>query len=144
MRVLVPVDGSSYSMEAVNKALDYAQMKGAEIYLLNVVPPVAEFSYGLWPSQGEALRDGLMKRAEEIVAEAKAVLVENGITPRCIAKDTINTVAEEICDFAENEGIDLVIIGSRGFSELSRFLMGSVASRVARYCPCSVLLVRMS
>ena len=47
-----------------------------------------------------------------------------------------------ICDLAGNEGADLVVTGTHGRTGVSRLLIGSVAERVLRHAPCSVLVVR--
>lgn len=143
MRLLVPVDGSQHSMEGVNVALDYAKMKDVEIYLLTVVPPLGDITDDFTLSQGDVVKSSLMQNANETNEKAKAVFMANNIIPRCIVKNTVNTVADEICDVAENEDIDLIIIGSHGLRGLSRFLMGSVASKVVKHSPCSVYVVKM-
>jgi len=143
MRLLVPVDGSKHSMEGIKVALDYARMKGAEVSLLTVVPPITDITYGMTPSQGDSVKGTMMQKAEEIITEAKKACEENDVRPQVMIKDTSNTVAEEICDVVESENIDLVVIGSHGIGGVRRFLMGSVASRVVRHCPCSVFVVRV-
>jgi nucleotide-binding universal stress UspA family protein len=50
--------------------------------------------------------------------------------------------AEEIVNFAGTEKIDLIVIGSKGMGATERFFLGSVASKVVRYSPCSVYVVR--
>ena len=47
-----------------------------------------------------------------------------------------------ILELAEEQGADLVVVGARGATGLQRFLMGSVASKLAHHAPCSVLIVR--
>lgn len=53
------------------------------------------------------------------------------------------SVPDAIIDFAETEKIDLIVMGSRGLSVSSRFKLGSVATQVVKYSPCSVYLVKM-
>jgi len=50
--------------------------------------------------------------------------------------------ADSILTFAEKEGVDLIVMGSRAKTGLDRFLIGSVASKVVAHSKCSVLVVR--
>ncbi len=141
MRVLVPVDGSKSSLEAVNAARELAKTKGAGICLMTVVPPIADFDYELSASQREAVKRSLMLHAEEVIEEAKEVFTGNGIIPRCVVKTDSNSIASEICNFAEREQIDLVIIGRKGLTRLNRAVMGSVTARVIGCSPVDILVV---
>jgi len=143
MRVLVPIDGSRHSAEAVDIALDYAKSKAIEIYLLSVTPSIADMDSTLSDSQIEDLSSSLLHGREALLEETRSYLESNGTTAKCVARITSGSVAEEICDFAEKEEIDLVVIGSRGLREFSKFPMGSVATEVVRYSPCSVFVVRI-
>ena len=49
---------------------------------------------------------------------------------------------EEIINYAEQENIDMIVIGTAGHSGLERFIFGSTAERVVRRAPCAVLTVR--
>ena len=82
--------------------------------------------------------------ANTAVKHALEVLDAQNVVPsgsRTVA--TSISVPDAIIDFAETEKIDLVIMGSRGLSTSSRFKLGSVASQVMKYSPCSVYLVKM-
>lgn len=69
---------------------------------------------------------------------------KDNIASRCAkAISTSVSVPDAIIDFAESEEIDLIVMGSRGLSSSSRFKIGSIASQVIKYCPCSVYLVKM-
>ena len=54
----------------------------------------------------------------------------------------VNSVIASIIDYATNENVDLVVMGTRGKTGLKRFLLGSVANGVAQHAHCPVLLVR--
>jgi len=89
--------------------------------------------------------DTFEKRADEIVKQACDILYAASVTSSC-AKNIVTSVsiADAIVDFAETEKIDLIIMGSRGLSPSSRFKLGSVASQVIKYSPCSVYLVKLA
>ena len=53
-----------------------------------------------------------------------------------------SSAADKIVDLAETGKHDAIVMGSQGLSNLKRFLMGSVSTRVSQYAPCTVILVR--
>jgi len=144
MRVLVPIDGSRHSAEAVDIAIDYAKAKTVEVFLLSVAPSTVDMDIALTDAQREEISAALLKGSEALLKETESYMEGHGITPQSILRVTANSVAEEILDFAEKEAIDLVVLGSRGLREYGRFPLGSVATEVVRYCPCSVFVVRLT
>jgi nucleotide-binding universal stress UspA family protein len=52
------------------------------------------------------------------------------------------SAADEIIRYAKEKGVDLIVVGTRGRSGMSKALLGSVASKIVTYSPCSVLVVR--
>ena len=52
------------------------------------------------------------------------------------------SAADEIIRYAKDKGVDLIVVGTKGRSGMSKALLGSVASKVVTYSPCSVLVVR--
>ena len=145
MKILVPVDGSAHSMEALKVAVDFVKTKGAAVSVISVAPYIGGMEdHEISPSRRERHMEGLEKRSEEAVKQACEVLSAETIVASC-AKTVVTSISvpDAIIDFAENEGIDLIIMGSRGLSASSRFKMGSVATQVVKYSPCSVYLVKM-
>lgn len=146
MKIMVPVDGSKYSMEALKVAMDLAKMKSAEICVISVAPYIGGMNdHEISPARRERHMDTLEKYADEIVKKACDVLsAENISTSSCRTLLTSISVPDAIIDFAEKEKIDLIVMGSKGLSTSSRFKMGSVASQVVKYSPCSVYLVKIT
>ena len=56
--------------------------------------------------------------------------------------ETSMSAADEIIRYAKEKGVDLIVVGTKGRSGMSKALLGSVASKVVTYSPCSVLVVR--
>ncbi|WP_121743213.1 universal stress protein [Natronorubrum halophilum] len=78
--------------------------------------------------------------AEEVIAEAKAFAREY---EREVTTETeIGAASETIISYAEEHGVDHIVLGSHGRRGLKRFLLGSVAERVARRSPGSVTIIR--
>lgn len=144
MKILVPVDGSKYSTEALYTAISYAKKLGAELYVVTVVPWTEDIDFEITVTDREVLRKGIEERGESIVNKACDIIAGENIKSYCKAIITSISVPDAIIDFTEKEKIDLVVIGSRGLTPSERFMMGSVASQVVRRSPCSVYVVRKS
>jgi nucleotide-binding universal stress UspA family protein len=83
------------------------------------------------PEGGE--RDALLRRSRD-------TLREHGIDPVLVARD--GDPAEALIQTARDEGAELIVLGNRGSSYVSRALLGSTAENVVRHAPCDVLVVR--
>ncbi len=142
MKILVPVDGSKYSTEGVKVALDYAKTKGADITLMTVSPFVAGLDLEISAKEMASLNESMKRRGEEVLANAQNILKAEGVSSKTILSSAISA-ADEILGTAEKDKTNLIIIGNRGLGgAASRFLMGSVASKVAANAPCSVYIVK--
>jgi len=144
MKILVPVDGSQYSMEALDIAYDYAKTKGANIFLINVVPYIEALDLEISASEREKVNQSMEKRADYVVQQACGILAGKDVIATCrhIVKST--SVPDAIIDYAEKEKIDLIIIGTHGRSGFEHIIFGSTAEKVVRKAPCPVLSVRPS
>jgi nucleotide-binding universal stress UspA family protein len=142
MKILVPVDGSKNSMEGVRVALDYAKTKGADITIMTVIPFVSGLDLEISAKELESLTEKMNQRAEEVLESAQGILKAEGVSSKTILSSAISA-ADEILGTAEKDKTNLIIIGNRGLGgAASRFLMGSVASKVAAHAPCSVYIVK--
>jgi universal stress protein A len=140
-RILVPIDFSEYSKNALKYAIPFARQFGAAIDLLYVVEPTiypADFSFGQigFPNVEEELRT---RGALELTA-----LVRREIGNRVKARTAVRTGKPfyEIHQYALDEHIDLIIIATHGHSGVEHILFGSTAEKVVRKAPCPVLVVR--
>ena len=142
MKILVPVDGSKYSTEGVKVALDYAKTKGADITLMTVSPFVSGLDLEISAKEMASLNESMKRRGEEVLENAQNILKAEGVSSKTILSSAISA-ADEILGTAEKDKTNLIIIGNRGLGgAASRFLMGSVASKVAANAPCSVYIVK--
>jgi len=134
-KILVPVDGSKYSDEAVKYACNIAQQFNSEIILLNVIPDIL--------SDGDAgfiNYKSLEESAQKKIAAAEKIVTANGLTASTRIKS--GPTADTIVNTAEEQATDLIVVGSRGLSTAKRFLLGSVSNSVSHHAPCPVLIVR--
>jgi nucleotide-binding universal stress UspA family protein len=142
MKILVPVDGSQNSMEAVKVALQYAKTAKADVYLMTVSPFISGLDLEISAGAMESLNASMKSRGEEVLSKAQGILTAEGISVKTILSSSISA-ADDIVGFAEKEKVDLIVIGSRGLGgKATRFIMGSVASRVVSHAPCNVYVVK--
>jgi nucleotide-binding universal stress UspA family protein len=139
-RILVPVDFSDCSLEALEYATVVAQQAKASLMLLHVLEPV---SYGLdftlsHIRTGEEVRESWTKRLEELATSHQHphVPVESRLRG--------GLPADSILDSAQTLPCDLIVMGTHGRRGLSHTLSGSVAEAVLRKARCPVLTVRSS
>ena len=142
MKVLVPIDGSKHSTEGLRVASHFAKANKAKIFILNVIPSVADVDLELSASERDRLLESLKRRGEDLLAKAKDQMKSLGVTDINTVLATADSPAQEIVSFAEKEKIDLIVIGSKGKSATARFLLGSVASKVVKYSHCCVYVVK--
>lgn len=144
MKILVPVDGSRYSREALKVAVEFAKTRGAEICLLNVVPDFTDIDLEISAGERDRVAQRLESRGESIIQEARRMLEAEKVSADCRSNVVATSITDAIIDVAEKEKMDLIVIGSRGLSKSSRFKLGSVASKVVAYAPCSVYVVKLT
>jgi nucleotide-binding universal stress UspA family protein len=142
MRILVPIDGSRYSMRSIEVAVDYAKEKISSIYLLTILPISEGIDLELSPVENEHIKEGLRQKGEEILGMGRQILEQKGISHIRTALSFASSPGQEIVEFAGRENIDLIVMGSSGLSPAKRFFLGSVAAHVVTYSPCSVYVVR--
>jgi nucleotide-binding universal stress UspA family protein len=136
--VLVPVDFSEPAHEAARHARALAEVYGARVDLLHVVDEVL-----LRPVYAP-LRGSFQLDREEVVAQAEAELrrFADALGGEAALHVRVGHPALGILDFAAEEGVDLIVIGSHGRSGIERLFLGSVAEKVIRMAPCPVFTVR--
>jgi nucleotide-binding universal stress UspA family protein len=142
MKILVPVDGSQNSMEAVKVALNYAKTAKADISLMTVSPFISGMDLEISAHAMDSLNESMKSRGEEVLKKAQNILTAEGVTAKTILSSSISA-ADEIVGYAEKEKVDLIVIGSRGLGgKATRFIMGSVALKVVGHAPCNVYVVK--
>ena len=136
--VLVAFDGTPFSEKALAHAFDV--YPDASITALHVIDYIEE-SYSAKALVGdEALRERARDRSAELLAEAEAKAAEHGREIKTASE--VGKSADQIIEYAETHGVDVIVIGSHGRSGISRVLLGSVAETVMRRASLPVTVVR--
>lgn len=138
-RILLPLDGSPLAEQALPHAAALAERFQAELILMKVLVPLAS-SINLPPGAVRKAEAAMREFANEYLDRVAARVQEKEISTKVVT--VTGRPHEEIVRFAETEQVDVVVICTRGHSGISRWLMGSVADRVARSVKVPVLLVR--
>ena len=123
-KILYPTDFSSYSNQAYFHALALAETYGASLTVVYVHAPDTSGDKAYWKGQLEQVRP---------------------VNPRIPVTHVLldGDPADEISRYAADAGIDVIVIGTHGRTGVDRLVMGSVAERVMREAPCSVLVVKL-
>jgi len=140
-RILVPIDFSGHSKNALKYALSFAQQFRASIDLIYVVEPTvypADFSFGQigFPNVEKELQEYGNKELKNLIDEE--------IGGQVVSRKIVRTGKPfyEINQYAQERDIDLIIIATHGHSGVEHILFGSTAEKVVRKAPCPVLVVR--
>jgi nucleotide-binding universal stress UspA family protein len=138
--ILVPVDFSSCSREGLRYAIAFANEFGAKIILLH-----ATYLGYVYSCEGTAIYDipSLQKAARQ-AAERKMRDFVRSLDFGAVKFETAfsdGSPVVDICAFAKNHDVDLIITSTHGFTGFTHVLIGSVAEQVVRHAPCSVLVV---
>jgi nucleotide-binding universal stress UspA family protein/GNAT superfamily N-acetyltransferase len=121
--IVVGADGSETGEKALAVALRLAAILGAAIHVVN--------AYGALQGPSDA---------ETVLAAATRAARAEGL--EAVTHALRDDPAEALIVVAEEQDAELLVVGSRGISRASRFLLGSVANKVSHHAPCSILIVR--
>lgn len=140
-KILVPIDFSEYSLQALNYVADFAKAFKSEVYLIYVVEPI------IYPpdlSIGQIALPTLNYQVDEKANEELKRVADEVLDPE-IKVHTIVKLGKpylEILEVAKNEDVDLIIISTHGHTGVEQILFGSTADKVVRKAPCPVLTLR--
>ena len=138
-KILIATDGSEPNKKAVSYGIELARLSGAKINVVYVIDTAAFASIPMdagWEMMYELLQKEGNEIIEQIVGDAKAsgIDIEGSLLE--------GHPSHEIIEFAQNNEIDVIVLGTLGKGGLDRFLLGSVAEKVTRNSKVPVLVVR--
>jgi nucleotide-binding universal stress UspA family protein len=148
-KILVSIDGSDKSLEAADYSISIAKNMNAELIILNVLE-TEPWYYGKnayeWASPEELNKvyenekTAIQKILDDIKEKAKTVGIESKTKVLMIPRT--EGIVKPILKYAEDEEIDLIVVGTRGRTGIKKMLLGSVASGVVTYSHCPVIVVK--
>jgi nucleotide-binding universal stress UspA family protein len=135
-RILVAVDGSAHARRALDAAAELAALPGTEVRVVHV----REFGFSGHAGDDEPEGASLSHR---VLAEAVGVLSDAGVTSTSALRGArVGHVARDILDEAETSRATVIVMGSRGHSDLEGLVLGSTAHKVLHLGRLPVLVVR--
>lgn len=142
-RILVPIDGSPTSGQALATAVRLAQAFGARLRLVHVLEEMPYFAgdgqFGGYSGALEALREHGNKILDEGIAVARAASVE---ADHMLFDQSGERLGETVAHGAKLWGAELIVVGTHGRRGVGRLLLGSGAEQIIRLAPVPVLVVR--
>lgn len=149
MKVLIGTDGSDEAIAAANDALALLATPDAVLLLVVVEPPVlatagmeSGFAGGLaTPDAIDTAWAAVNKDAEAALDRTLGALSIDAPIEQVIAQGDPGSV---ICQLADEQDVDVVVVGSRGQGAIRRALLGSVSTHVVHHAPCPVMVIRES
>ena len=135
-KILVPVDDSNQAMNALHEAIAVAKRNEAELFILNVKDETR--------LRGTSI--ALAMSLDEIEEESKQII--KNLTkdfPKDVAFQTVTFIGnpkKDIVKLAEDNAMDLIVIGANSKKLVDRILIGSTTSYVVEKSPCNVMVVK--
>lgn len=142
--ILIPVDGSEHSKKALQLGCDLATKYGAAVHLIHVTEsPIREHTMALG---GAALTmhaspDELREAGSRELEFAREYVTNHGIKEVTTEVEG-GSPAHRIIESAKETHADMIVMGSRGLSDLAGLLVGSVSHKVTNMAPCTCITVR--
>ena len=141
-RILVAVDSSPCGERALTQAIDLAKRYGAKLIILHVI---VRRLYAVTPSEAGVLATAVF--VKEVETEGKIIISKAEEAARVSGVDYVcrlvqGVPADEILKTAQQERVDLIVVGSRGLTDVKAFLLGSVSSKVSHRSKCPILIIK--
>jgi nucleotide-binding universal stress UspA family protein len=142
--ILVGTDGSDMAGGAVAQAIELARALGARLQIVSAYEPVPDRRMRIERLHVPSDVQWTVNPREEVLAllESAKQEAETAGVSQTETFARIGDAADAILDVAEEQRSDLIVVGNKGMTGATRFLLGSVPNKVSHHAPCSVLIVR--
>ncbi|KKG15184.1 universal stress protein [Methanosarcina sp. 2.H.T.1A.6] len=137
--IVIATDGSANTRRAISYGIEIAKLSGATVHALHVVNTSSTISEN-WTAGKETIYKIMRCDGEKVVSKIKQIGEDSGVEVREVLLD--GCPSDEIIYFAENNNVDLIVMGTLGKTGLEKFLMGSVAEKVVRGSKVPVMVIR--
>ena len=146
-KIMVGIDGSEESVNAADYAIAIAKRHNAELIAVNVLTSDIGYAYSSPGVESPPLtiREIILLAEDEVkkwLNDIKEKADKSGIQFRSEIIMAKRSAVSTMLDYAEEQKIDLIVVGTRGRSGIKKMLLGSVASGLVTYAACPVLVVK--
>ena len=142
-KILFATDGSPASASAARLAVDLARTHGARLTALYVVDPYPYLGIGEANPMGfQAYMSAAHEHAAQAHAKVSALCTQGSPVDLHLRRSEDMQASEGILQAAQEEGSDLIVVGSHGRTGMSRLMLGSIAAKVVAQSPVPVLVAR--
>jgi len=143
-KIMIATDGSDCSRLAIDKGIELARLSGGTVYAVHVISTAYLFPMDGYYFMGmnpywESIHEALKKQGQQAVDYIKGLGKIKGIKVESILLE--GNPSEELIRYADEEKMDIVIMGTLGKTELNRMLIGSVAGNLVRYSTVPIMVV---
>jgi nucleotide-binding universal stress UspA family protein len=139
-QILIATDGSESAEKAANFGIQIAGLSGAKIYAVYVIDTTPYYSIPLDQVWTKEVYEQFEKMGYEITADVEKTAKAAGLEAESIVLK--GDPAERIVIFAEEQNVDIIVVGSHGISAFERLVIGSVSEKVTRHAKVPVLVFR--
>lgn len=142
-KILVPIDGSVHSQNALSLACKLSEKESTKVYLVHIPEVIDNKEKLIWDVSffgAEENSNELYLAGEEFLKEAESYAKAKGVkNVETVIK--LGKPVSVILEVSKQEGVDVIVMGSRGLSDLGGMVAGSVSHKVGHLAQCSVVTV---
>jgi nucleotide-binding universal stress UspA family protein len=148
-KILTAIDGSEHGWKALDLAADIAKQQGAQLIVLHVVPyePMPEALRAFaeaehMPLAEEEGRYHYARTLDDQLTRAAEARARGKQLSEVVGRTVEGNPADQILAEAASEGVDMIVMGSRGLSDARALFLGSVSHKVANHAACTCVTVK--
>ncbi len=139
-KILIATDGSENARRAASYGVNIAKATGAEVHALYIISTQHAVTTRTVMGWSEAFEEYLANKGGVAIADVEKLGKEAGVKVEPVFLKGIP--ADKILNYAEENNIDLIVMGTHGLTGIKRFLIGSVAESVVRHSKAPVMVIR--
>jgi len=139
-RILIATDGSKNAKRAASYGVNLAKIASAEVHALYVISTQHAVTTRTVKGWSEGFEECLTNKGRVAIDDVEKLGKEAGVKVKPAFLKGIPAV--KILEYAQENNIDLVVMGTQGFTGIKKFLIGSVAEKVVRHSRIPVMVIR--
>jgi len=139
-RVLIATDGSENAEKAASYGMYLAKAACAEVHVLYVISTQHAVTTRTVKSWSEGLEEYLKDKGRIAIGNVEKMGEEAGVKVKSVFLKGIP--ADKILEYAQENNIDLIVVGTHGLTGIKKFLIGSIAEKVVRHSRVPVMVIR--